>query len=103
MGTPRPFHLSIVEAIRRARDAQTLSVLASLINDTEIIINHDEIVEAWKEKLVELGHEVTFSIVNGVLAQKERKRPQWDPEEDARLREAAKGIGWDSDRDEPMS
>lgn len=70
MSSPKAFHVSIVEAIDRARDAHELSILASLINQTTVPRNHDAIVAAWNAKLAELGHEVMFSIVESVMAQK---------------------------------
>jgi len=80
MSSPKPFHVSIVDAIKQARDAHELSILAALINHTKIPMNHDTIVEAWNAKLAELGHAVTFSIVESVMAQKP-DRSRMNPEE----------------------
>jgi hypothetical protein len=70
MNAPKPFHVSIVEVIRQAREAYELSILANLINQTEISRNYDAIIEAWDAKVAELGHKVLFGIAESVMAQK---------------------------------
>ncbi len=51
MVVPKPFHLSIVDALTRAqvqRDWVTLNVLAGFITETAIPQNHDAILMAWQ-------------------------------------------------------
>ena len=54
MSTFKPFHESIVDAIKRADDLVTMSALAILINETKIPKDHDIIIKAWETKLIEL-------------------------------------------------
>lgn len=45
----KPFHETIVEAIRRASSVE-LGCLATLIKATKIPKNHDAIIAAWNER-----------------------------------------------------
>ncbi len=45
----RPFHESIVDAIRHASGSE-LKCLATLIKSTKVPKGHDEIIEAWNER-----------------------------------------------------
>lgn len=49
----RPFHETIVEAIRRASSAE-LECLATLIKGTEVSKGCDEIIVAWNERRKEM-------------------------------------------------
>ncbi|MBI2406212.1 MAG: hypothetical protein HYW56_02660 [Candidatus Harrisonbacteria bacterium] len=50
----RPFHETIVAAIRRASD-EGLECLAPLIRDTKVPEGHDAIISAWNKRCLELG------------------------------------------------
>lgn len=50
---PRPFHETVIEAIRRA-SSRELECLATLIKATKIPQNHDKIISAWKVRLSEI-------------------------------------------------
>jgi hypothetical protein len=50
----KPFHESLVEAIKRVRDGNDFSVLAGLIRTTKIPAGHDEILAAWEERTQQL-------------------------------------------------
>lgn len=47
----RPFHETIVNAIRRASTRRELKCLAALIKETDIPQGHVEIIAAWNQRL----------------------------------------------------
>jgi hypothetical protein len=47
MAKRRPFHETIVDAIRRARNSDQMDCLGALIMETKISENHDEIMAQW--------------------------------------------------------
>ena len=71
MSTFKPFHESIVDAIKRADDLVTMSALAILIKETKIPKDHDIIIKAWETKLIELR---MTEHPNMILARSFRKR-----------------------------
>ena len=73
----RPFHETIVDAIRRV-SVYNLPLLADLIRETKIPKGHDEIIAAWKEKTAGLMIDeggFGFDIVADLLKQKEAEKP----------------------------
>ena len=50
----RPFHETIVEAIRRA-SSNELQCLATLIRETKVPKGHDEIIAAWNQRRQEIA------------------------------------------------
>lgn len=53
----RPFHETVVDAIRNASNSSHIVCLAPLIIATSIPKNHDNIIAAWQERRKELGFE----------------------------------------------
>ena len=51
----KPFHEMIVGAIERVKSISQLAFLASLVTETNIPNNHDNIAAAWTRKRKELG------------------------------------------------
>lgn len=66
--TLRPFHETIVEAIRRA-SLRNLMCLATLIKATKIPKGHKEIIEAWNARCKEVFSE-DFDVTDNLLDQK---------------------------------
>lgn len=88
----RPFHETIVEAIRRASSAE-LECLATLIKATEVPKGHDEIIAAWNERIGALlfGCDNDFGVPTSLLAQKQANMKKAEEEEE----EEEKGINLD--------
>lgn len=70
----RPFHETIVGAIKRADSAAEIANLAELIKETIIPDNHANIVLAWDSHLEELGLGYDFGVPVGVLIQEQESR-----------------------------
>lgn len=71
----RPFHETIVDAIRsvRNKDLVQLALLGNLIRGTRIPAGHDEIIAAWREQVVGthlLEWGPGLDVVVSILAQK---------------------------------
>lgn len=50
----RPFHETIVDAIRETDSDEGFRTLARLIMTTEILKGHDNIIVAWKERFLDI-------------------------------------------------
>lgn len=71
MSNPRPFHESIVEALRLARHEKDLQCLLQLIGMTKIPVNHDEILRAMCDACERFGFTGPDDLSKGsLLAQK---------------------------------
>ena len=57
----RPFHKTIIDAIRGASNDDALMNLGDLIKATKIPKGHDEIIAAWKQRIDRLGSPTIFS------------------------------------------
>ncbi len=79
MAERRPFHETIVDAIRRI-PVYNLPILADLICETTIPKGHDEIIAAWKEKMNGMLDEGGFGI-DVVASLMEQKRESENPPE----------------------
>ncbi|MFH1112004.1 MAG: hypothetical protein V1712_02950 [Patescibacteria group bacterium] len=70
----RPFHETIIDAIRNASSLKSndpLMCLAKLIKETEIPKGHDEIIAAWNQRLPELWSGEDFGVPADLLEQKQ--------------------------------
>ena len=78
----RPFHETIVEAIRRASDTDLLC-LATLIKATKVPKGHNEIISAWNERRKALcwGDE-DFDVPVSLLEQKQAGVKKSDDDRD---------------------
>lgn len=70
--TRRPFHETIVDAIKRAHVIE-LQPLALLIVDTKIPKNHDAILAAWEQRLKEVGWDPKDTSVPAVLLEQKQE------------------------------
>lgn len=65
----RPFHETIVDAIREAETFTSLETLGSLIENTKIPENHGAIITAWKE-IPNMSRDLYERVLESLLAQK---------------------------------
>ncbi len=74
----RPFHESIVDALRKARGDRELSPLLYLLRMTKIPKNHDAIIAAWDERRREMGWLGSDydRVTEGLLQQKQEAEKQ---------------------------
>lgn len=67
----RPFHETIVGAIRHAFNANEMECLSLLIKKTKIPRGHGEIIAAWKQRTRDLGlPSDALGVVSDLLEQK---------------------------------
>ena len=66
----RPFHETIVDAIRLAQNVEELLLLGILIDVTKIPKNHDGILAAWNNKWRKIGETSDSGVPQILLVQK---------------------------------
>ncbi|MEK7103332.1 MAG: hypothetical protein AAB870_03220, partial [Patescibacteria group bacterium] len=62
----KPFHESVVDAIKSAK-AEELKIIAGIIITTKIPKNHEEIVNAWRQRLDDLGLSNDYGLLTGTV------------------------------------
>ncbi|GEM_PF-3361058 len=68
----KPFHETIVKAIRDVRTVDELGCLGQLLNFTKVPKNHDEIIRVWKDSMRRLiPHLEDSGVIDSLLEQKE--------------------------------
>lgn len=66
----KPFHESVVDAIRNASTSTEMHLLATLIRSTNIPKGHNEIAAAWKEGCQRVGLEDGLGVSRNLERQK---------------------------------
>jgi hypothetical protein len=69
--TLKPFHESIVDAIKQAELSFHFQILAQIIKTTKIPKGHDEILAAWERQISEAGLNNDLDVIASVLEQKQ--------------------------------
>lgn len=88
----RPFHETIVDVLESVRHHKELRPLGTLIKETEVPKNHDEIITAWNQARSGVGLDVraNHSVVVDLLKQKEEAAKK--AEEKAKAKEQAEAV-----------
>ena len=82
----RPFHETIIEAIRHA-SSNEMVCLAELIKATKIPKGHEEIIVAWMQRLQEIGYpNFNLDVTADLLEQKQEAEKK---EEEKKAKEQA--------------
>lgn len=66
---PKPFHESIIGIIEKM-PAQMIRCVADFIMSTKVPKDHDKIIEAWQERLKELGFDSDYGVTSFLEKQK---------------------------------
>ena len=95
----KPFHESIVEAISGA-SAGEMRILASLLRQTKVPNNHDQIIQAWTNRRRDLDLNDGFDqgLVEGLLEEKVEAEAKKEAEHKERMKKADEMVhdmaGW---------
>ena len=88
----RPFHETIVQAIRLVSCPDEMDTISFLIHETKIPQNHDKIIEAWKMKVralasIAIDESDTIQVLEEQRREAEAEAKEMAQRDEAMLRE----------------